>query len=184
MRRPRLEEGLLAGHRRGQEGSRQGRSGHGQHRWCSARRRGIDDGNQDHAHDLGPIEPDPRYGEEWIRAVLANWIQPVIPDVGMRLLQSAKEARSTGCSPCRPARRPRTRSRHRASSPVSHHRPHDAGSPCPGGPVGRVRSEGSPAGQLHQDGSSYAALPLDIKTNPHEPSAPNSLTSANSSLSS
>jgi hypothetical protein len=49
---------------------------------------GVDDGKQDHAHDLAPIEPVPGRGEEWIRAVLANWIQPVVPNVGVRPVKS------------------------------------------------------------------------------------------------
>ncbi|MEU8789759.1 ATP-binding protein [Streptomyces sp. NPDC048643] len=50
---------------------------------------GVDDGKQDHAHGLAPSEPDPNRGEEWIRSVLANWIQPVVPNVGVRPLRSA-----------------------------------------------------------------------------------------------
>lgn len=49
---------------------------------------GIDDGRQDHAHALTPIDPTPGHGEEWIRAVLAGWIQPVVPDVGVRCVKS------------------------------------------------------------------------------------------------
>ncbi|MFE3143363.1 helix-turn-helix domain-containing protein [Streptomyces scopuliridis] len=49
---------------------------------------GVDDGNQDHAHGLAPAEPDPTRGEEWIRSVLANWIQPVVPNVGVRQVKS------------------------------------------------------------------------------------------------
>ncbi|MEU9779629.1 hypothetical protein AB0H92_01325 [Streptomyces phaeochromogenes] len=49
---------------------------------------GIDDGRQDHAHALTPIDPTPGHGEEWIRAVLASWIQPVVPDVGVRCVKS------------------------------------------------------------------------------------------------
>ncbi|MFF8513362.1 helix-turn-helix domain-containing protein [Streptomyces sp. NPDC015492] len=54
---------------------------------------GVDDGKQDHAHALAPIEPAPGRGEEWIRSVIANWIQPVVPNVGVRSLQSAKEGK-------------------------------------------------------------------------------------------
>ncbi|MEU1371917.1 ATP-binding protein [Streptomyces sp. NPDC005803] len=50
---------------------------------------GVDDGKQDHAHKLDPFEPIPGRGEEWIRSVLANWIQPVVPNVGVRPLKSA-----------------------------------------------------------------------------------------------
>lgn len=53
---------------------------------------GVDDGNQDHAHDLDPVDPVPGRGEEWIRSVLANWIQPVVPNVGVRVVKSATEA--------------------------------------------------------------------------------------------
>ncbi|WP_157847059.1 AlbA family DNA-binding domain-containing protein [Streptomyces achromogenes] len=49
---------------------------------------GVDDGNQDHAHALAPVEPVPGRGEEWIRSVLANWIQPVVPNVGVRIVKS------------------------------------------------------------------------------------------------
>ncbi|NSL43656.1 helix-turn-helix domain-containing protein [Streptomyces sp. 8P21H-1] len=49
---------------------------------------GVDDGKQDHAHALAPFEPVPGRGEEWIRAVLANWIQPVVPNVGVRPVKS------------------------------------------------------------------------------------------------
>jgi hypothetical protein len=49
---------------------------------------GVDDGKQDHAHDLAPLEPIPGYGEEWIRSVLANWVQPVVPNVSVRLVKS------------------------------------------------------------------------------------------------
>lgn len=51
---------------------------------------GIDDGRQDHAHALTPIEPTLGHGEEWIRAVLASWIQPVVPDVGVRCVKSTR----------------------------------------------------------------------------------------------
>ncbi|MEV7676727.1 ATP-binding protein [Streptomyces sp. NPDC088752] len=54
---------------------------------------GIDDGKKDHAHALAPFEPDPRRGEEWIRSVLANCIQPVVPNVGVRPLKSADEGK-------------------------------------------------------------------------------------------
>lgn len=50
---------------------------------------GIDDGKQDYAHALAPADPAPGRGEEWIRSVLANWIQPVVPDVGVRPVKSA-----------------------------------------------------------------------------------------------
>ncbi|MCP3819803.1 hypothetical protein NLX86_17385 [Streptomyces sp. A3M-1-3] len=50
---------------------------------------GVDDGLQDHAHALDPFEPVPGRGEEWIRSVLANWIQPVVPNVGVRPVKSA-----------------------------------------------------------------------------------------------
>jgi len=50
---------------------------------------GVDDGKQDHAHALAPFEPPQGRGEEWIRSVLANWIQPVVPNVGVRRLDSA-----------------------------------------------------------------------------------------------
>lgn len=49
---------------------------------------GVDDGKKDHAHDLAPLEPLPGRGEEWIRSVLANWIQPVVPNVGVRPVTS------------------------------------------------------------------------------------------------
>ncbi|MGW3060678.1 AlbA family DNA-binding domain-containing protein [Streptomyces goshikiensis] len=54
---------------------------------------GVDDGKRDHAHALAPFEPAPGRGEEWIRSVLANWIQPVIPNVGVRSLQSTDEGK-------------------------------------------------------------------------------------------
>ncbi|MFE6838590.1 helix-turn-helix domain-containing protein [Streptomyces sp. NPDC057705] len=54
---------------------------------------GVDDGKQDHAHALAPAEPAPGRGEEWIRAVLANWIQPVVPNVDVRSLKSADEGK-------------------------------------------------------------------------------------------
>jgi hypothetical protein len=50
---------------------------------------GVNDGEQDYAHDLAPAEPVPGRGEEWIRSVLANWVQPVIPNVGVRPVKSA-----------------------------------------------------------------------------------------------
>ncbi|MER7832191.1 ATP-binding protein [Streptomyces sp. NPDC095602] len=52
---------------------------------------GVDDGNRDHAHDLAPVEPVEGRGEEWIRSVLANWIQPVVPNVGVRRLDSSDQ---------------------------------------------------------------------------------------------
>ncbi|MER6561042.1 ATP-binding protein [Streptomyces sp. NPDC001027] len=52
---------------------------------------GVHDGNQDHAHHLDPVDPVPGRGEEWIRSVLANWIQPVVPNVGVRQVKSASE---------------------------------------------------------------------------------------------
>jgi hypothetical protein len=54
---------------------------------------GVDDGKQDHAHALAPAEQVPGRGEEWIRAVIANWIQPVVPNVGVRSLRSADEGK-------------------------------------------------------------------------------------------
>ncbi|MFD9053231.1 AlbA family DNA-binding domain-containing protein [Streptomyces zaomyceticus] len=54
---------------------------------------GIDDGKKDHAHALAPVEPEPRRGEEWIRSVLADCIQPVVPNVGVRSLKSAGEGK-------------------------------------------------------------------------------------------
>ncbi|UZJ33760.1 AlbA family DNA-binding domain-containing protein [Streptomyces endophytica] len=51
---------------------------------------GVDDGSKDHAHELSPLEPAQGRGEEWIRSVLANWIQPVVPHIGVRSLRSAK----------------------------------------------------------------------------------------------
>lgn len=54
---------------------------------------GVDDGKKDHAHALAPFEPVPGRGEEWIRSVLANWIQPVVPNVGVRFLKSADEGK-------------------------------------------------------------------------------------------
>ncbi|MFI9060203.1 helix-turn-helix domain-containing protein [Streptomyces anulatus] len=53
---------------------------------------GVDDGKQDHAHALDPSEPAPGRGEEWIRSVLANWVQPVVPHVGVRSVKSNTEA--------------------------------------------------------------------------------------------
>ncbi|MCX4740802.1 AlbA family DNA-binding domain-containing protein [Streptomyces antibioticus] len=53
---------------------------------------GVDDGKQDHAHDLAPFDPVQGHGEEWIRSVLANWIQPVVPNVGVRQVKSASKA--------------------------------------------------------------------------------------------
>jgi hypothetical protein len=50
---------------------------------------GVDDGKRDHADALAPAEPAPGRGEEWIRSVLANWIQPVVPNVGVRTVKSA-----------------------------------------------------------------------------------------------
>ncbi|WP_331734874.1 ATP-binding protein [Streptomyces sp. NBC_00887] len=52
---------------------------------------GVDDGKQDHAHALAPSGPAPGRGEEWIRSVLANWIQPVVPHVGVRSVKSSTE---------------------------------------------------------------------------------------------
>ncbi|MFD4239622.1 helix-turn-helix domain-containing protein, partial [Streptomyces sp. NPDC058542] len=52
---------------------------------------GVDDGKQDHAHALDPSEPAPGRGEEWIRAVLANWVQPVVPHVGVRSVKSGNQ---------------------------------------------------------------------------------------------
>ncbi|MFD4723390.1 helix-turn-helix domain-containing protein [Streptomyces sp. NPDC058423] len=54
---------------------------------------GVDDGKKDHAHALAPFESTPGRGEEWIRSVLANWIQPVVPNVGVRSLKSADEGK-------------------------------------------------------------------------------------------
>jgi predicted HTH transcriptional regulator len=56
---------------------------------------GVDDGNQDHAHDLAPVEPVQGRGEERIRSVLANWIQPVVPDAGVRVVKSAVQEGKT-----------------------------------------------------------------------------------------
>jgi hypothetical protein len=42
--------------------------------------------------DLGPVDPVPGRGEEWIRAVLASWIQPVVPNVGVRVVKSETKA--------------------------------------------------------------------------------------------
>ncbi|MFF2521470.1 AlbA family DNA-binding domain-containing protein [Streptomyces liangshanensis] len=53
---------------------------------------GVDDGKQDHAHALAPSEPAPGRGEEWIRSVLANWVQPVVPHAGVRSVRSSIEA--------------------------------------------------------------------------------------------
>lgn len=53
---------------------------------------GVDDGKQDHAHALAPSEPVQGRGEEWIRSVLANWAQPVVPHVGVRSVKSSTEA--------------------------------------------------------------------------------------------
>ncbi|MEV0226769.1 ATP-binding protein [Streptomyces sp. NPDC050704] len=50
---------------------------------------GVDDGKQDHAHALAAFDPVQGRGEEWIRSVLANWIQPVVPNVGVRAVRSA-----------------------------------------------------------------------------------------------
>ncbi|MFF3313532.1 helix-turn-helix domain-containing protein [Streptomyces sp. NPDC002952] len=49
---------------------------------------GVDDGKKDHAYELAPSESAPGYGEEWIRSVLANWVQPVVPHVGVRPVKS------------------------------------------------------------------------------------------------
>ncbi|MEU2415954.1 ATP-binding protein [Streptomyces sp. NPDC013099] len=49
---------------------------------------GVNDGEQDHAHGLTPFDPVQCHGEEWIRSVLANWVQPVVPNVGVRLVKS------------------------------------------------------------------------------------------------
>ncbi|MEU1691219.1 ATP-binding protein [Streptomyces hirsutus] len=51
---------------------------------------GVDDGGQDHAHGLAPLEADRGPGEEWMRQVLANWIHPVVPYVGIRRVPSAQ----------------------------------------------------------------------------------------------
>jgi predicted HTH transcriptional regulator len=48
---------------------------------------GVHDGDQDHADHLDPVDPVPGRGEEWIRSVLANWIQPVVPNVGVRVVK-------------------------------------------------------------------------------------------------
>ncbi|MFF6895996.1 dsDNA nuclease domain-containing protein [Streptomyces microflavus] len=53
---------------------------------------GVDDGGQDHAHALAPSEPAQGRGEEWIRAVLAKWIQPAVPHIGVRTVKSSIEA--------------------------------------------------------------------------------------------
>ncbi|MFJ2154205.1 helix-turn-helix domain-containing protein [Streptomyces microflavus] len=53
---------------------------------------GVNDGEQDHAHNLAPFDPVQGHGEEWIRSVLANWVQPVVPNVGVRLVKSVAEA--------------------------------------------------------------------------------------------
>ncbi|MFJ3825577.1 AlbA family DNA-binding domain-containing protein [Streptomyces nodosus] len=53
---------------------------------------GVDDGHQDHAHALAPFDPVQGHGEEWIRSVLANWIQPVVPNVGVRPVKSESKA--------------------------------------------------------------------------------------------
>jgi hypothetical protein len=42
---------------------------------------GVDDAGTDHASDLAPQEIPAGRGEEWIRAVLATWVQPVITGV-------------------------------------------------------------------------------------------------------
>ncbi|MEU9190308.1 ATP-binding protein [Streptomyces sp. NPDC048484] len=52
---------------------------------------GVDDGKQDHARALAPSEPIQGRGEEWIRSVLANWAQPVVPHVGVRTVKSGAE---------------------------------------------------------------------------------------------
>ncbi|WP_331751947.1 ATP-binding protein [Streptomyces chartreusis] len=52
---------------------------------------GVDDNKQDHAHSLSAFEPVQGHGEEWIRSVLANWIQPVVPHVGVRAVKSADD---------------------------------------------------------------------------------------------
>lgn len=52
---------------------------------------GVDDGKQDHAHDLAPVESVLGRGEAWIRSVLANWTQPVVPNVVVRQVESAAQ---------------------------------------------------------------------------------------------
>ncbi|MEV6011988.1 ATP-binding protein [Streptomyces sp. NPDC051976] len=51
---------------------------------------GVDDGKRDHAHELAPVDLVQGRGEEWIRSVLANWVQPVVPGVGVRMLKSQR----------------------------------------------------------------------------------------------
>lgn len=52
---------------------------------------GVDDGKKDHAHALAPIELPSTRGEEWMRSVLATWLQPIVPHVGIRFVQSAEQ---------------------------------------------------------------------------------------------
>ncbi|GEB60053.1 AlbA family DNA-binding domain-containing protein [Streptomyces gardneri] len=238
---------------------------------------GVDDGKQDHAHALAPFEPAPGRGEEWIRSVLANWIQPVVPNVGVRSLPAADEGRIYWVITVPPSTQmphavaapgndynfrvhvrhgtttrtlaqseiaQRYRDRFHAAAtdvdwvhdlavagtdhltayatarvpaggsraawypvwvsltavpavrgdyPLTTQHERDAAldrfaklaylaithhmKPDHPALVGRrqVRFEGSPTGQLHQDGSSYAALPLNIKKNPREPGDPKQL---------
>lgn len=81
---------------------------------------GVDDGNQDHAHDLAPVELVQGRGEEWIRSVLANWIQPVVPNVGVRVVKSdAEEGKIYWLLTVPRAPRPRTPSQLRATTTTS-----------------------------------------------------------------
>ncbi|MEU9979249.1 ATP-binding protein [Streptomyces sp. NPDC051014] len=53
---------------------------------------GVHHGDQDHARALAPFEPEPGRGEEWIRSVCANRIQPIVPNAGVRQMKSASTA--------------------------------------------------------------------------------------------
>ncbi|MFI5672844.1 helix-turn-helix domain-containing protein [Streptomyces sp. NPDC051704] len=247
---------------------------------------GVDDVKQDHAHALAPFEPALGRGEEWIRSVIANWIQPVVPNVGVRSLKAADEGKIYWLITVPPstqmphavaapgndynfrvhvrhgtttrtlaeseiAQRYRDRfhaaavdvdrvqdvstaglaylSRHvmtevpaggnraawypiwvsvtavpavRGDCPLTTQEERNAAldrcaklayqavtsnmKPNQPALVGRrqVRFEGIPTGQLHQDGSSYGALPLNVKADPIDNGAPSGCTSADSSWSS
>lgn len=52
---------------------------------------GVDDGNQGHAYDLAPAKSVLERGEQWTRSVLANWTRHVVPNVGVRRVESAAQ---------------------------------------------------------------------------------------------
>lgn len=53
---------------------------------------GVDDAKQDHAARLAPVTKLPGRSEEWMRSVLSNWVQPVVPGVRIRWIPSTGNA--------------------------------------------------------------------------------------------